>query len=64
MESEVAALLERGITGGIFIFLYWRERNRVKEVQNARIDDLYQWLRVAANLHPPPPQTKNDLSID
>jgi len=54
MDSEIAALLERGITGGIFIFLYWRERKRVTEVQDARIDDLHKWLRIAATMHPPP----------
>lgn len=53
MENEIAALLERGITGGIFIFLYWRERKKVSEVQEARIADLHQWLRVVMTVTPP-----------
>lgn len=55
METEIAVLLERGITGGLFIFLYWRERARVTVVQEARIADLHTWLRLAATLNPPTP---------
>jgi hypothetical protein len=52
METEFAGLIERGITGGIFIFLYWYERRKVSEVQNARIDDLHTWLKILARFQP------------
>lgn len=51
METEIASLLERGITGGIFALLYWRERNKVSQVQDARIADLHTWLQVLARLN-------------
>jgi hypothetical protein len=52
MENEIAALIERGITGGLFIYLYWRERNKVSDVQNARIQDLHTWLQILARFQP------------
>ena len=57
MESEIAGLLERGITGGIFVFLYWRERKKVSEVQDARIADLHTWLQILSRFNPTPPST-------
>lgn len=50
IDAELAGLLERSITGGIFIFLYWRERQKVSTVQDARIADLHTWLQIIANI--------------
>ncbi len=51
MDAEITQLLERGVTGTVFLLLYWNERKKVSEVQTARIADLHSWLERVVQLH-------------
>ncbi len=62
MNGELQTILEFAVTGGPFVVLYWLERRRVKEVQDARIKDLQTWNATLVTLNnPPPPPTEKTL---
>ncbi len=60
IDPQIFALVERLGTAGIFILMYWRERKRVAEVQDARIEDLHRWIQVSSILAERPTPSRDD----
>lgn len=62
MNGELQMILDFAITGGPFVLLYWLERRRVREVQDARVADLQAWNATLIKLqNPPTPPTEKTL---
>lgn len=60
IDPQIFELIERLGTAGIFILLYWRERKRVAEVQDARIEDYNKWLQLQAIMTERPTPLRDD----